>query len=129
MNATYDELLEMLRIDREKIEKLEAKAAAERERADALAAHVERLDGLRKRVIEAVTDDSLEILDVSDYRDCAQPDIETSLAQLKAKVSAEALEAEIENGDYGTFARERLKVGVEFYRKCADEIAAGGSHE
>lgn len=36
MNATYDELVEMLRIDREKIEELDGFLKAEREHADAL---------------------------------------------------------------------------------------------
>ena len=46
---------------------------------------------------------------------------ETSLAKLKAQWQAEALEAEVENGDYGMFARDRLTKGAQFYREQTQE--------
>lgn len=60
---------------------------------DALAAHVEWLDGLRRNVIEAIHDDRFEDLDISFYRDDQQPPKPAiSLARRDLIKQAEALE-------------------------------------
>ncbi|MDY7116550.1 hypothetical protein RAN53_09325 [Halomonas sp. SSL-5] len=53
-------------------------------KVEALLAHMEWLDGLRRNVIEAIRDDRFEDLDVSFYRDDKQPPRPTtSLARMK----------------------------------------------
>ncbi|QDP46025.1 MAG: hypothetical protein Unbinned4052contig1001_25 [Prokaryotic dsDNA virus sp.] len=54
---------------------------------DALAAHVEWLEGLRVNVMQAIGDDNLDILDLSFYRDDMQPPAPaTSLARRDAEL-------------------------------------------
>ncbi|MBB3142775.1 hypothetical protein [Halomonas organivorans] len=66
----------------------------EREGEQALAAHVEWLDGLRRNVIEAIRDDRFEDLDVSFYRDDMQPPHPaTNLARRDADQRAQELES------------------------------------
>jgi|SRR5690554_3912797 len=89
--------LEAMKAERDALGRLVHDKAATimrmKDERDALSAHVEWLDGLRRNVIEAIRDDRFEDLDVSFYRDDKQPPKPTtSLARLKATARAEAME-------------------------------------
>ncbi|MDV6318756.1 hypothetical protein [Chromohalobacter sp. HP20-39] len=91
---------------------------------EALSAHVEHLDDLRRNVIEAIRDDRFEDLDVSFYRDDMQPPKpKTSLARRDARMKAEALEemaSAMRRASREFLTEEELNVTAEDYRRQAE---------
>lgn len=134
MPLTIEEILEVLR-ERDQLDELlkaagidaqEIKAENEllRNEREALAAHVGWLDELRANVMQAISDDNLDVLDISFYRDDMQPPSPaTSLACRDVRIKAEALVGLVmtaRSEGRSLFSDDDLIVAADQYRKQAE---------
>lgn len=116
MNYTHEQLQDLLKQKQAEIEELQGRVdflngqnSEQQEQNDALAAHVEHLDGLRRNVIEAIADDRLDDLDISFYRADLQPSSPaTSLARHDAHQRAQGITDAATRWPPGSATRSRL---------------------
>ena len=129
---TFRENLAEKKAMRERIDDLEHQLTAARDRADALDAHLDRFMDATDEF--AMADDDW----VEDLERVRNDKPKTSLAQLKARVAAEAFEQGYlegwkhragtipQDGDYGACGRRLAKQIAEVFYPQPGEIAAGG---